>query len=64
MQTRELLKERCDRLLESMLGLEAAQCWWHTPNRAFAGTTPEGQWILEPNTVYNYLVMHCSGDYQ
>ena len=63
MQTKLLLKQRCDQMLEALLGKESANCWWHTKNRAFQGLTPEGQWILEPNTVYRYLVAHCSGDY-
>lgn len=60
----ETLKNRCDEMLEQLLGVEFSKCWWHTPNKAFAGLTPEGQWLLNHTLVYNYLVMHCSGDYQ
>jgi hypothetical protein len=63
MQTKELLKQRCDTMLESLLGPEFGKCWWHTKNRAFGGLTPEGQWIQDPNSVYSYLLSHCSGDY-
>ena len=65
MQTKEMLRERCDVMLVAILGSKLhAETWWHVANKAFAGMTPEGQWILNPNTVYNYLVAHHSGDYQ
>ena len=63
MITNEILKLRCDEMLESPLGPEFGKCWWHSPNKAFSGLTPEGQWILDHTPVYNYLITHCSGDY-
>jgi hypothetical protein len=63
MQTNETLKLRCDQMLLALLGPEFAKCWWHSPNKAFQGLTPEGQWMLDPTPVYNYLINHCSGDY-
>ena len=59
----ELLKDRCDQMLLNLLGPEFAKCWWHSPNKAFSGLTPEGQWILDPQPVYIYLINNCSGDY-
>jgi len=63
MQTKELLKLRCDEMLLVLLGVECAETWWNTPNWAFGGLTPEGQWAVDPTTIYIYLVRHCSGDY-
>ena len=58
-----ILKQRCDLMLEQLLGTEFAKAWWHSPNKAFNGLTPEGQWILDPQPVYTYLITNCSGDY-
>jgi hypothetical protein len=63
MQTKNTLKLRCDEMLLAFLGPEFSQRWWHNPNKAFNGLTPEGQWILDHIPVYNYLINHCSGDY-
>jgi hypothetical protein len=59
----EILKDRCDQMLLALLGPEFGKCWWHSPNKAFGGMTPEGQWMLNHTLVYNYLTKHCSGDY-
>jgi hypothetical protein len=59
----QILKDRCDQMLLNLLGPEFGKCWWHSPNKAFNGLTPEGQWILDHTLVYNYLIKHCSGDY-
>jgi hypothetical protein len=59
----EILKDRCDQMLMALLGPEFAKTWWHSPNKAFGGLTPEGQWILDSQPVYNYLIQHCMGDY-
>jgi hypothetical protein len=59
----EILKQRCDLMLENLLGIDFAKAWWHSPNKAFGGLTPEGQWILDHTPVYNYLIQHCMGDY-
>lgn len=63
MQTKELLKLRCDEMLLALLGPEFSQRWWHTPNWAFKNMTPEGQWAEDPNRVYNYLLSHVDGSY-
>jgi hypothetical protein len=63
MITKDTLKLRCDEMLLALLGPEFGKCWWHSPNKAFGGLTPEGQWMLDHTPVYNYLIKHCSGDY-
>jgi hypothetical protein len=63
MVTKDTLKLRCDEMLLALLGPEFSKCWWHSPNKAFGGLTPEGQWMLDHEIVYNYLLSHVDGSY-
>ena len=64
MQTKEILKKRCNTMLVALLGSKLlADGWWNMPNKAFNGLTPEGQWMLDHEIVYNYLLSHVDGSY-
>lgn len=55
MATLEMLKLRCDEMLEAMVGIPTAAKWWNSPNKAFDMKTPKEQWEENPQSVYVYL---------
>lgn len=58
----EIVKQRCDALLNAMLGSsELVDNWWNSPNKAFNGETPDVVFVLEPMKVYRYLMMCSEG---
>jgi hypothetical protein len=54
----KLIKERCDRMLLSLVGEEQVQKWWESPNKAFDDMTPCKQFQIDPLVVYKYLLSH------
>jgi hypothetical protein len=52
------VKERCDRMLEAIVGKDLVQKWWESPNKAFDDLTPCKQWEKDPLVVYKYLLSH------
>ena len=58
----EQLRERCDVLLLSLIGQKFVKLWWTTHNKAF-DQTPEQQFDINPESVYNYLIKHTEGEW-
>jgi hypothetical protein len=56
---KENLKQRCDLLLEAMVGPNLVELWWQSKNRAFDMKTAQEQFDIEPEIVYNYLMGHA-----
>ena len=52
-------KRICDVIVEALVGEEFSERWWTSPNRAFDGKTPSEQWELEPDVVFNYLMIYA-----
>jgi len=60
----DLLKERLDRLLISLLGsTEMVNLWWLTNNKAFDGRTPAQVYKKDPNRVKEYIFGQFGGEY-
>lgn len=59
----EKKKQRCNQILESLVGPSLVDLWWTSPNKAFNLTTPENQWDLDYKKVVNYLLNQLNGDY-
>jgi hypothetical protein len=57
------MKLACDEALQALVGPNVAELWWNSANRAFDGRTPKQQFEFDPNSVYQYLIEHCMGDY-
>lgn len=55
-----VMRRRCEVLLIGLLGRELALKWWDSKNLGFNEATPEEQWAVDPESVYNYL-MHYAG---
>ena len=57
--TEENFRATCNTLVESLVGKAHAETWWSSPNQAFAGLTPEAQWVTGSDSVVNYLMHHA-----
>lgn len=56
------IRQRSEALVIALVGKQAADKWWISPNKAFDGKTPEKYWLIDPRCVYNYLMHHaCVG---
>jgi len=60
---REVLKQRCDQLLQAMLGEEFAPRWWQSPNKYWNLETPLAVFERDPNDVYGYLMRVTEGEW-
>ncbi len=58
-----VMKQRSVVLVIAMVGKDLADKWWSSPNKAFNGMTPAGQWIKDHESVYNYLMQHNEGEW-
>lgn len=56
----EVIKQRCEMLVISLVGKELAPKWWQSENNAFDGKTPEVMFQQDPEAVYNYLMDHAN----
>lgn len=56
-------KQRSIALVIAMVGKDLADRWWESPNKAFDGRTPAGQWIVDYESVYKYLMKSSSGEW-
>ena len=52
-------KRICTVIVEALVGEEFSERWWTSSNRAFDGKTPEEQWELAPDVVFNNLMTHA-----
>lgn len=57
------MRARCEALLVAMLGSSLALKWWSSPNKAFAGDTPEQTYSVAPSAVYAYLMKSAEGEW-
>jgi hypothetical protein len=53
------MKQRCDLLLQAMVGPNLVEKWWQSPNKAFGMKTAKEQFDIDPKVVYNYLMGHA-----
>jgi hypothetical protein len=49
-------KEKCDMILEAIVGLNAMDIWWNSPNKAFDMRPPKEMFEEDPKRVYRYLL--------
>ena len=56
----EVIRQRCDMLVMSLVGKDLAPEWWQSKNHAFDGRTPEAMFQQDPNTVYDYLMDYAN----
>ena len=59
----QIWKQRSNALLIALVGENLVDAWWNSKNKAFDNRTPAGQWIEDPESVYDYLMNHSGGDY-
>ena len=59
MDTQTEFRAIADQLVAGMVGEQLVADWWASPNRAFAGRTPEAQWSKGSDRVVNYLMHHA-----
>lgn len=52
----QLMRQRCETMILSMLGAEVAPKWWKSPNKAFDGKTPDEMFANDPERVYSYVI--------
>lgn len=50
------LKQRCERLVLHLVGHRNYYKWWNTPHIAFDRRSPNEQWLMDPETVFRFLV--------
>jgi hypothetical protein len=50
------MKQRCDLLLQAMVGPNLVEKWWQSRNKAFDMKTAKEQFDIDPQVVYNYLM--------
>lgn len=56
------LREKCEMMVEALVGAELAPKWWASHNLAF-DTTPNQKFEVDPVEVFKYLSAHCDGGY-
>ncbi len=50
------MRMRCEVMIISLVGTEAAPSWWNSPNKAFGGEIPNKVFDNDPERVYSYVV--------
>jgi hypothetical protein len=56
-----IMRQRCDIMLNAMLGPHLSKDWWNSKNKAFNNLTPNEKWDSDPVQVYRYLLGHVDG---
>ena len=56
MNTTKKIRKNCELLAIALLGKNTAKKWWESPNKAFDLNTPNQQWEIDPQSVYQYLL--------
>lgn len=59
---KKTLREKCNILLQSLIGVELTEHWWTSHNKEF-DQTPKQQFDINPESVYNYLLKHVHGEW-
>lgn len=57
----QLMRQRCEVMILSMVGVEAAPSRWKSKNNAFDGKTPDEMFDVDPQRVYSYVVGYVDG---
>jgi len=55
----EDLKKKCDIILAAILGEDNIEGWWRSRNKAFNMMTAQEQFDIDPEIVYNYLMLQA-----
>lgn len=50
------IKEKCDMILEAVVGPNAMDWWWSSPNKAFDMKPAKEMFEEDPKRVYSYLL--------
>ncbi len=56
-------KEKCDIMLNALVGEKHIPIWWGTRNKAFDNVTPAEVFMVDEERVVNYLMQFRHGDY-
>jgi hypothetical protein len=56
-------RKRCNSLLTALMGKNNIDLWWNSRNKHWDMKTPNEQWEIDYESVYNYLMHQCNGDY-
>ncbi len=56
-------RARSEALVISLVGLDTAYRWWNSQNKAFNNLTPEQQWKIDYEVVYEYLMANANCEY-
>ncbi len=51
-----VIRSRSESLVIALVGKDASDWWWNSPNKAFDGQTPKETFDKEPEVVYDYLM--------
>lgn len=51
-----LLFQRCQKMVYRLVGTGGYHEWWHTRHIAFDRRTPAEQWLMDPESVYRFLI--------
>lgn len=54
----QLMRQRCEVSILSIMGAEQAPKWWNSRNYAFDMKTPLEMFDLDPERVYTYVIGH------
>jgi len=54
-------RQRSEVLVIALVGKDLAPVWWASQNRAFGQLTPNDQWSVDCDVVYQYLMNHHEG---
>lgn len=54
----KVARGRSEALVIALVGKNASDWWWNSPNKAFDMTTPNDMWKIDFHRVYEYLMRH------
>ena len=57
----QIMRNRCEIMILSMVGKDYTNIWWNSPNKAFQGKTPNEMFDTDPEQVYDYIIGHING---
>lgn len=57
----QIMRNRCEVMILSMVGKDYTNVWWNSPNKAFQGKTPNEVFETDPERVYDYVIGHING---
>lgn len=57
----QIMRNRCESMILSMVGKDYTNVWWNSPNKAFQEKTPNEVFDTDPERVYDYIIGHIDG---